>query len=273
MKFAPRRTLASILTLLTAVALWFIFLSFYPTWREAAYATGWTLAGVMIFLTLYNLRKKLPYPPLLSSATWLQLHAYLGLLSIFLFVIHVGIRWPNGLFEISLAILFVLVAGSGIVGMILSRAIPRWLSARGEEILFERIPLFRRQLKEQAELLTIQSVEEVQTETLANFYRNTLAEYFGAPRHFIWHLFQSTRPARKLTGELERLDRFFNDREREIAQELRELILTKDHLDYHYAMQGLLKIWLFVHVPLTYALILCVILHVIWVHTYVRLES
>ena len=28
--------------------------------RDAAYVTGWALAALMVFLTLYNLRKKMP---------------------------------------------------------------------------------------------------------------------------------------------------------------------------------------------------------------------
>ena len=32
---------------------------------------------------------------------------------------------------------------------------------------------------------------------------------------------------------------------------LRELIVKKDDLDFHYALQRALKAWLFVHVPMT----------------------
>ena len=68
------------------------------TLNDTAFLSGWTLAGVLLFLTLYNARKKLTYPPLLKSSTWLQLHVYVGLISIALFLFHVGFRVPDGRF-------------------------------------------------------------------------------------------------------------------------------------------------------------------------------
>jgi hypothetical protein len=269
MTFAARRWLAVMLTLLAAVGLWAALRAAYADWRQAAYCSGWILLGTMLFLTLYNLRKKLPYPPLLSSAAWLQLHAYVGLLTVFLFALHIGLRIPNGPFEITLAVVFTLVAGSGIIGLAMSRAIQQWLSARGEEVLFERIPIYRRQLHERAEELVVASVEKSQTMTLADFHRQMLADYFAGPRNIVWHLCQSSRPARRLAADLRQLDRYLNDDERAIAGDLGELIRRKDDLDYHCAMQGALKLWLFVHIPLTYGLLILTFVHVVLVHAFV----
>ena len=43
---------------------------------------------------------------------------------------------------------------------------------------------------------------------------------------------------------------------------------TKDQLDFHQAMQGLLKGWLFVHIPLTYALLLFALVHLVLVYAF-----
>ncbi len=43
---------------------------------------------------------------------------------------------------------------------------------------------------------------------------------------------------------------------------------AKDALDYHHAMQGVLKGWLFVHIPLTYVTLIFIVVHVVIVHTF-----
>lgn len=270
--FAGRRWLAGGLALLAVagfLAILFAWAPRPPALDGTYYLTGWTLLGAMVFLTLYNLRKKLTYPPLISSATWLQLHVYVGLLSAVLFVLHVGVAIPNGPFELTMAVLYLLVAGSGVLGIWLSRIAPARLNTRGHEVIFERIPLFRRQLRERAEQIAVDSVRDTETTTLADFYRDRLADFFAAPRNFWLHLLQSNRPLRQLTGELHALHRYLDEEERRLADELEELIEAKDALDYHRAIQGVLKGWLFVHIPLTYGLMTCVAVHAVLVHTYI----
>ena len=239
------------------------------TLRESAFASGWILLAVMLFLASYNLRKKLTYPPLLSSATWLRLHVWVGLLSVVLFLWHVGWGMPNGLFEGALAGVYVGVAASGLGGLALSRLIPSRLTVRGEEVLFERIPLYRRQLRERAEVVIVESASESGTTTLSEFYARRLADFFYGPRHAWRHVVQSTRVMTEMSNELRSLERYLNDREREALRELTELVEAKDGLDYHHTMQGVLKGWLFVHIPLTYLLLVLTAAHVVIVHAFV----
>ena len=71
-----------------------------------------------------------------------------------------------------------------------------------------------------------------------------------------------------MINELRVLERYLSTQERQTAAELAELIETKDNLDYHNAMQGALKCWLFVHIPLTYVLLPFVVVHVVLVHAF-----
>jgi hypothetical protein len=43
------------------------------------------------------------------------------------------------------------------------------------------------------------------------------------------------------------------------------LLREKRRLDFHYALQGLLKAWLFVHIPFTYSLLLFIVVHIVLV--------
>ena len=50
-----------------------------------------------------------------------------------------------------------------------------------------------------------------------------------------------------------------------ILDQLAGLLREKRRLDFHYALQGILKAWLFVHIPFTYSLLIFSIVHLILV--------
>lgn len=239
---------------------------FAPTLRALPYFTGWALLAVMLFLTLYNARKKLPFLPLGRSGTWLQLHAYVGYFSGVLFLAHLSWRFPRGGFGLTLAALFVAVAGSGILGLWWSRRAPRRLTDGGGEVLFERIPVIRRELQTRAEALALESVQAGGTMAIAEFYRLHLADFFRASRNFAAHLTGFSEPKNPWRGRLEDLGRFLTPEQNQQLRELNDLIRQKDGLDRQYALQWSLKAWLFVHVPLTYSLLLATGWHVVLVH-------
>ena len=75
------------------------------------------------------------------------------------------------------------------------------------------------------------------------------------------HLVGSDRLQTALLGELEALGRYLNDEENAVRSEIADLIKAKSDLDYHYAHQATLKYWLFVHIPVSYSLLIVGILH------------
>ena len=64
------------------------------------------------------------------------------------------------------------------------------------------------------------------------------------------------------------MDRYLNEKERVHAEKLRLLIEQKDELDYHYALQATLKGWLFIHVPLTYGMLVLITIHLVVVYAF-----
>src|SRR4051812_22388513 len=105
-----RRWLQSFALLLVALAgvtaWWRLEVS---TLRPHAFTTGGLLLAALVFLAGYNLRKRFPFLPLGSSAAWLQFHIYVGLGTIWIFLLHTSFWVPTGLFEGSLATLYLLV--------------------------------------------------------------------------------------------------------------------------------------------------------------------
>lgn len=265
---SARRKLAGVITLGLAAAATLWWAAGQPALQRTAYLSGWALLGLCLFLAAYNGRKKLPYPPLGSAAAWMQLHIYGGLLAVVIYILHTAGRWPQGGFEIALALLFYGTALSGVAGLILSRLVPRRLTLAGDEVIYERIPAFREELRLKADALVMHAVARGGATTLAEFYARRLKPYFAGPAFQRSHLTQSNRPLRSLLGQLEDLRRYFDDAEKACAAELAELIRHKNRLDYHAALQGLLKKWLFVHIPLTAALLISSAVHVLLVYAF-----
>ena len=57
------------------------------------------------------------------------------------------------------------------------------------------------------------------------------------------------------------ISRYLADEERPVLEELRELVDEKRNLDYQFASQRLLKLWLFIHIPFTFSLLILAIAH------------
>ncbi len=236
--------------------------------RDTARLSGWLLLTLIIFLAAYNLRKKLPFLPLGSSAAWLQFHIYTGFFTAVAFGIHIAWRIPRGPFEIVLAALYLTVFASGVVGLFLSRSLARRLTTRGDEVMFERIPVYRRQLQHEVETQVLAFLTASDSSAVAQFYADRLEPFFSRTRHFWQHLAQSNRPCVALLNEISSYDRYLNADEREAMQRLAKQVRKKDDLDYQFALQATLKYWLFGHVPLTYALLAFAVFHLLLVSAF-----
>ena len=85
---------------------------------SAAELTGYWLFGVLVFLTLFNLRKRLSMIPLGPASIWLALHTVGGVLALALFWLHTESIWPTGVYEQVLVMLFYATVASGIFGYV-----------------------------------------------------------------------------------------------------------------------------------------------------------
>jgi len=263
-----RRTRNIVITLLLAGLIVSIDCVYRLSMRSSSLLSGWSLMALILLLAGYNLRKKLPMVPLGSSSAWLQLHIYAGCLTGVLFLVHVGYRLPNGGLESVLTVLYLAVFLSGIAGLILSRVLAARLTSQGEEVLFERIPVFVRRIRDEVQQLVLDCIEKTETSMVPGFYRERLQPFFARPRFLLHHLVHSLRPYQSMLLEIRAQDRYLNEQEREVMREIEERFRLKNALDYQYTLQAMLKYWLFVHVPLTYALLVFAAAHVTFVYAY-----
>ena len=262
MKFVRRRIRSSILLLILCLLTWGVWELCRTGLAPTTLYTGAALLGVVVFLALFNARKRLPFIPVLKVSTWMQWHIYIGYFSVLLFLLHTDFRVPSGVLEGVLATIFVIVAGSGVVGLILTRSLPRRMNQAGSPVVFEEIPRVRKEIRDRVKALILEAEETCESSTLSEFYREHLRDFIEE-RPSVFHAFGKEKKRRSylLTNELEARMRYLSEREIEVAGQLEEWISTKENVDFQEGSQRLLKGWLFVHIPLTFSLILLGVAH------------
>jgi hypothetical protein len=241
------------------------------TWMQLgnpAIVTGYALFALMISLGFFNMRKRLSMVPIGRSSLWLVFHVAAGLLAIALFWLHTKTLWPTGTYERVLALLFYLVSLTGIFGYIILRALPRRLTQTGIEVIYERIPAELGEIREKVEALTFECTEKSGSDTVAQHYIGTLNWFFRRPRFGLSHLVGGDAAGHWLRGPGSAARRYLNNVEKEYFDQILELAALKTQVDRHYACQDMMKKWLLVHVPLSMAVILVSVWHLLLVNVY-----
>lgn len=256
----------SFFLLLTAVGgLWLYWQ--HQNLGRTSFPSGYALFGIVLTLAAYRVRKRWHFlRGLGNSSAWLHVHVYLGFAAFALFWVHVGFRWPMGTLEQILATVFLLITGSGFYGLYITRVYPKRLTAVGHEVLYEQIPIQRRQLVRRAEALALDA--KYQSEILLEFVDRRLLPFLTRGRSLSYVLFPNGGTRRALLTEVDNLNRYLASEHQTGTGSLKRLIQDKDDLDFHQALQGRLKGWLFVHVCLTGVLIALAGLHTLLVHVF-----
>jgi hypothetical protein len=142
-----------------------------------------------------------------------------------------------------------------------TRTIPPKLARVSEEVIYERIPLLRAQVRDRAQQAVLTGVREAGATTLGEFFSAKLHRYFEQPRGWGFYLRPNNRVRKRLFVELGEVSRYLSDAERETSEKLFALVRRRDDLDYHEALQWRLKMWLFLHIGLSYPLLLLGCVH------------
>lgn len=245
-------------------------------WRAGARATsvdpyfltGWILLALVAALALYGVRRRLPMLPLGRASIWLSAHVVLGVAATGTYAIHVGTAWPTGAADRALALLFIVVVASGIVGHALQAILPARLARSGPELIYERIPAEIARLREAAEAALLEAAGAAGHETLAGYYAQTLAWYFERPRFALSHVFGGHGAEAWEKRCLGAVDKLLSPEERPQLATLVELCRRKRAVDAQYALQSLLRAWTFVHAPAATAFVVMAAWHTLIVHVY-----
>lgn len=243
--------------------------------RDPRYLDGWVLAGGMGLQVSFHIAKSVGLSPK-SAMRWRRVHVYAGYLVIAAFISHSDFTLPDTGFEWALWTGFVLVTLSGIFGTYLA-----WSQrAKGrieEGVSYDRIPALRAEL----ELAFLRAVAETDASAavidlpglphdawITDLYTTHLGDFFQGPRNLTAHLIGSQRPLKRLTEAIDNLSRYVDQPRQAKLAYIKTLVIDKDRLDFARVSLGLARGWLFVHVPVTYGLIVLTVLHVLVVYAF-----
>lgn len=267
-RFTRRRVRNTALVAVMALLLFAIAHLAEATLHDIRFATGWILLVLISGLALFDLRRRIPVLPLGNASDWEQVHIYGGWLAIAVFLVHTDAGLPDGPFEIALWIPFVAVAVSGTVGIWLSRVLPKRMRDHGARELYDRIASRRAEIAAEAQALAISSARDTGSVTIADYYQKELSAYFQRPRNALSHLTGYHGHLRRQLEHIQSLHRYVDSHGHDVLNRLSELVETKDDLDYQYAAQSALRLWLFVHVPLAHALLVLIAVHAVLAYAF-----
>jgi len=257
------------------------------SWPGLAYGIAGT--ALIAFAGLLGARRKRPSWRIGRAESWLKGHIWLGLLAYPLILFHAGLRLGGTLTTV-LCVIFTLVVLTGLLGLVVQRVLPRILTDRvPTETIYEQLDRVAAQLLEESDeaVATVCGPLEIESEPA----RAAAATAGPPPRG------RRSRPPRPLEGSAE-LKKFYLgavrpflaaeagakgwlarpeergaifDRHRislppplheatrhleEICEERRQLIVQRR---LHRLMHG----WLFVHLPLSTALVVLIVVHAV----------
>jgi hypothetical protein len=198
-----------------------------------------------------------------TAKAWLQIHVYVGAVAFLAVLAHAGFRWPGGAMGWGLLLLSAWVCGSGLLGVFLQKWLPAAL-AEGlrVEALYERIPSLVEGLTKEADALMADT-----SEALERFYADDVRPRLSKLSPSWTYLLDVRADRERALGPFERMARFVEPEELPRVADLMSLFTEKLELDAHYAVQGLLRRWLLVHVPPAGLLLALLAIHV---YTWVR---
>jgi hypothetical protein len=243
--------------------------------RDPRYLDGWVLAGGMAFQVAFHIAKTAGLSPK-PAMRWRKAHIFAGYLVIAAFISHSDFTLPDTGFEWALWAGFVLVTLSGIFGTYLAWS-QRAKGRIDEGVSYDRIPALRAEL----ELAFLCAIAETDSSAAAidlpglphdawitDLYATHLGDFFQGPRNFTAHLMGSQRPLKRLTDAIDKLSRYVDQPRQTKLAYIKALVIEKDRLDFARVSLGLTRGWLFVHVPVTYALIVLTVLHILVVYAF-----
>jgi len=244
--------------------------------RDPRYLDGWVLAGGMGLQLYFHIAIKTASLSPKSAMRWRKIHIFFGYLLIAAFISHSDFSLPDTGFEWALWAGFVLVTLSGIFGTYLAWSLQ---AKRGidERVGYDRIPARRAELARDVHAAVAKTDPAAAAIALPappygawimDLYTTHLRDFFQGQRNFTAHLIGSQRPLKRLTDEIDNLSSYVDQQSQEKLAAIKNLVVEKDRLDFARVYLGLTKGWMFVHVPVTYALMVLMVLHVLVVYAF-----
>lgn len=229
------------------------------------YTLGTIGALLILWLTMLGVRKRTMSRGYFSLKAWTSAHVYLGLSLIVIATLHTGFQLGWNVHTLAYVLMMIVIL-SGIYGIIAYTTLPEALSDNRSEMtrsqMIETIAKLDRQIDIAAQLLDDTAL--VRSSLKEDPFRaGIFARLSGSERN--------CRNARALTEMRERLATATGDQEdaiRAVVQLLERKAAALARIRRQLKIKARLEVWLFIHVPATFALIAALSVHILSVFYY-----
>ena len=231
------------------------------------YLLGTISAGLIVWLTALGIRKRVITNGAYSLKAWTSAHVYLGLSLVVLATLHTGFQLGWNVHTLAYG-LMMLVILSGIFGVVAYVRLPQAMSAnRGEMTqpqMLINIRTLDRQLHEAAQPLDARYSEIVRQSLENSPIGGGVVQRLQGDRRAC-----GNRAARQaMAMERQAAGGNFDPALAHVLQLLDRKIEILAQARRHVRIKALLEIWLYVHVPMTVALLVALTAHIVSVFFY-----
>ncbi len=224
---------------------------------DSAWGIGYGIGATALLLAAlaYAVRRRtLSARTVGPSRTYLLIHLYGGTLFLVLALMHSGFAMPQAPLTGILWLLGIWVVGTGVLGVLLQKWCAAALGQLTTEVQLVRIPELVEQTRAQAE-----EVARTAGGVLGDLYASELAGAMRTPT-FRWRSFAGFVDDQAARFEYVRA--MVPPERHESLEALRRLVRAKAEMDVHFALQTMLRKWLWVHVPTAVVLAAVLGLHI-----------
>jgi hypothetical protein len=231
------------------------------------YTLGTLSVLLILWLTLLGLRKRVMTSGRWSLKGWTSAHVYLGLSLLVLATLHTGFQFGLNVHTLAYALMMVVIL-SGLYGIVVYSALPTELSDSRMEMtkgqMVDAVVKLDRQIAKDAQPLSHDDTEVValalQEDPFKAGLLRRLSGRYSRSRTAYALLEMRRREAEAAGARKEALDAVGNTLERKVAALAR--------IRKHLRLKAMLEVWLYVHVPVTFALLAALAAHIVSVFFY-----
>ena len=231
------------------------------------YTLGTVSVLIILWLSVLGIRKRKMSRGHWSLKAWTSAHVYLGLSLMVLATLHTGFQLGWNVHTLAYVLMMVVIL-SGIWGITVYATVPRVMSANRDQTteaqMLASLRSIDRQLHDAAQPLHQYHAELVQASLDQNpfgggIFRRLANQYPNCNTRKAHKQIQSVTGSRPQIGDdpMEKVDSLLGRKKAILAR-------TRKHLQ----LKAMLEIWLYLHVPLTFALIAALIAHIVSVFFY-----
>ena len=231
------------------------------------YTLGTIGAGLILWLALLGYKKRSIKPGQWTLKSWVSAHVWLGLSLIIVATLHCAFQFGWNVHTLAYVLMMIVIV-SGIYGICAYTILPKHLSAnRGDMTQAEMLDNLRsidRQLHDATQPLSTEFATLIGESLNNDPFQGTMlarlsARYPDCPTH-----------AAFVTVSAAAKDRTVDNAEdlARAAQILSRKVAALSNIRRHLQLKAQLEIWLYFHVPVTFALIAALTAHVVSVFFY-----